>query len=315
MCAEAAIDRTLLIRVSDRVAAHGLPPDQGAELLAPAVRLAEQDLPGELVLHKALEGLAKNVPPARIHSVLGQIEVNSEQSGRFVEAWMNRPEVQEALGGEDGRGNEASERATKRQLTESMVQARMNEVSHAVLEKLLTELPARTSRRPISPGAVATILRVLPDLPADVRHNNSASALLTAALDAGYAAEAVRQLPSAMRTAIGQTRRPADALAHAATRQISRGAPAADVLGSLFRGHVPGGPPGARGGEPPVNDPPGQGKSPEVGSDRGQGPPGDDRPGGGPPGDDPPNDGPSENGPPGQENGPSNGSPGQEGGR
>lgn len=283
---QAGLSPVRLKQVSERAAARGLTKAQTAVLLEPAVQLAKQDLPAHLVLQKTLEGLAKNVPQARIQPVLERMRLYTEASGAFITAWLNKGSVQEMLA-----GTPTVDRAAKRRLIEGAVQARMHEIPSSVIHDLLASLPANTTRRPIPAGHIAAILHIVPDLPGGSLEAGGVSALLTAVLEAGYDLNAIRQLPAAMRVAVEQSNRPIGALTRGTTNQIARGTPAADVLSSLFNGTVPGGPPGAIGSGPPGKLPPGQGKTPGAAL----GPP--DLPVDGPPGPGS-GDGPPDGGPP-----------------
>lgn len=270
---QVGVDAELMQQVATRAERQGLDAASTAELLVPSVRLAEQGLPADLVLQKALEGLAKRVPPPRIHPVLQQMASHTEQAGQWIGAWTEQPDVQ-ALMGADG----PPDAAVRAELARGVAQARMQDVPAPVVQELLDGLPANTTRRPIPPGGVATALQVLPELPMNGT-SEAAVRLLTTALDAGYRSADLRQLPAAMRIAQRQTQRPPGALARGAAQAIANGTPAADVLGQLFDGDVPGGgPPGdvgsgppGNGGGPPGNIPPGQGKPPDTGPPGGRG--------------------------------------------
>lgn len=263
----------MLQQVARRGEKAGLSDQQMAQLIEPAVRLAEQQLPADLVLEKTLEGLAKRVPASRIHPVLQRMQTQTRQSGVMVASWIDRPEVRTMMGVE-----EAPPGAARGQLVKSVAQARMQGVPESVVQELLQGLPASTKRRPILPSEVAAALQVLPELPA-----NEASAatvrLLTTALDAGYGSSDLHQLPAAMRIAQQQGQHPPGVLVRGAAQAIANGTPAADVLSQLFSGGVPGTPPGKGGGPPGEvgpsgNGPPGQGKPPNTpprGKGNGQG--------------------------------------------
>lgn len=296
---EAGADGDVVRSVVDRAQAARLPPDATADLLRPAIRLAEQDLPSTPVLHKALEGIAKRVPPPRMASVLQQLQSHTQQAGTVVVPWLQRADVQALMGTDD-----AVPRDVRHRLIVNVAQSQQQGVPLETVTTLLDALPGSTSGRPIAPERIAVALGVLPDLPGARTGAESTRQLVTAALDANYTADDLRQLPAALQSAQRASQRPADALTRGAARAIAAGTPASDVIGGLFRGSVPGGGPpsgvgpgssgspsgsGAGHGNPPGggNGPPGRGGPPNDG--RGGGPPGD---GGGNPG----NGGPPGNG-------------------
>lgn len=283
---EAGLDPEQVQTVSERAQQRGLSPDEAAQLIEPAVQLAEEDLPGEAVLGKALEGLAKGVPFTRIHPVVGQLQEGTREVGSFVSEWAQSQQVQEMMSAEDGSPSTGSARP----VIEAAAQARAQGASSETIRSFLSNLPSETSRRPISPDEIASAVRVIPDVPGEGQTPESVGRFVRAALDEGVSPETMRQIPAALQTANRQTGRPIDALARSAATEMAAGTPASDVLSALFQGNGPGvGPPNGRGG-PPEGTPPGQDLPPESG-------PPSDRPdrgggnGGGPPGGGPPGDG------------------------
>lgn len=274
--------------VTDRAREQGLSAEQVAQLIEPAVQLAEQDLPGEAVLGKVLEGMAKGVPFTRIHPVVGRLQEGTREVGMFVRGWARRQEVREMMGGREAGDPEASEAA----MIESAARARVQGASQDLIQNFLSNLPAETSRRPITREEVVTALPVLSDAAAAGSGAEGFRRFVTEAIDAGMSPETMRQIPTALQAANRRTGRPVEAIARHAASAIASGAPASDVLTGLFEGGGPGlGPPEGSAG-PPNETPPGQDLPPESGppSDRpgqgegGDGPPGNDSPGGdGPP--------------------------------
>lgn len=273
--AQAGVNRALMEQVVRRAEQAGYTADQTAQLLRPAVGLAQERLPADGVLQKALEGLAKRVPPPRIQPVLQRIQTSTQQAGTLVSMWVQRSDVQAMMG---NGGASPLDEAARGQLVRSVAQARMQNVPPDVAQQLLEALPARTQRRPIPPSDVAAAMQVLPELMGNGASPQTTIELLTSAVDAGYGPTNVRQLPTAVQAARQQSQRPMDVLVRNASRAIAQGTPAADVLSRLFDGGFPGGPPGDVG---PPGSVPGQGKPPDTPPGQGKGPPNQ---GGGPPG-------------------------------
>lgn len=281
---QAGVNTSQMRAVADRAQQAGLSGEATAELLRPAVELAEQDLPPSPVLAKTLEGLAKNVPASRMNPVLAQLRFRTERAGTIVSEWTQRPEVRELLAiSENAQRQGPPEKARKRMIT-AITNAQQQDIPAETIQSFLDNLPSSVDRRPVRMGAVATAVSVLPDLPGSKSTPKASRALLSAALDAGYNPESLRQLPAALRSARQASQQPPGILVSGAARAIARGTPAADVLQGLFQGTVPGvGPPGGRGGGPPAGGP-GSGKPPgQGGKPPGSGPP-TNPPGSGPPG-------------------------------
>ncbi len=277
--------------VAERARQAGLSEGAVAALLEPAVALAEQDLPTDPLLSKTLEGLAKQVPASRMQPVLQQYRARTEQAGAVVTRWAQRDAVQQLLGAENTASEAAPQTNDRASLVAAIAEARQQGVAATHIESFLAGLPDGVERRPVPMSDVAAAVNVLPDLPDNGASPETATQLVTAALNAGYSPESLRQLPSALRSARQNSNRPVDVLAQGTAQAITKGAPAASVLQSLFQGSFPGGgPPPGVGNGPPGNGPPGTG--PDTGKPPGTGPP-----------DNPPDDPPGGNGPPGNSGG------------
>lgn len=279
---QAGADAELMQNVASRAEKAGLGPEGAATLLRPAVTVAERGLPAGPLLNKTLEGLAKRVPPGRMRPVLQTLQTNTERAGTAVTAWLNRDDVKQLVGESGGGGARAD-------LIVNATEAQQQGLSLETVEQFLDALPGAMERRSVSVAEVATAVSVMPDLPGSADNPTVTRQLLTAALNAGYDGESLRQLPAALESAQRQAQQPAPVIARGTAQAIARGTPAASVLRSLFQGSMPGGgPPGDVGNGPPSTLP-GQGKAPGEGQkppDPGGGPP-DDNPGGGSPGENP----------------------------
>ena len=89
--AETPADAALMRTVATRAQNAGFGAQATAGLLRPAVDLAEQDLPAAPLMNKALEGLAKQVPAARMGPVLRQLGTHTREAGRPRGAEDNAP--------------------------------------------------------------------------------------------------------------------------------------------------------------------------------------------------------------------------------
>lgn len=279
---QAGVDADQMRTVADRARGAGLEAEAVLDLLRPAVDLAERDLPATPLLNKTLEGMAKNVPLSRMRPVLQQVQGLTEQAGELTSRWTQRAEVRELLGISDDTPGEGEARG---RLVTAITEAQQQNVPAEHIEEFLDALPASTERRPVPPSDVAVAVSVLPDLPGHQSAPGATRELLTAALDAGYSGESLRQLPAALESARRESQRPPEAFARGAAQAIAQGVPAANVLQNLFQGSLPPGegPPGEVGDGPP-GDVPGFDKPPgKDGRPPGIDPP-VDPPGGGPPG-------------------------------
>ena len=273
--AEANADR--MRTVASRAEAAGLDAGQTAALLRPVVALAEKDLPAAPLLNKTLEGIAKRVPPNRMTPVLQDLQASTERAGGVVSAWLNRNDVEQFVGGVDGSP------AARADLITKATEAQQQDVPLETVEQFLDGLPAAVEGQSVSVSQVATAVSVMPDLSGSTGAPQVTQQLLTAALNAGYDDESLRQLPAALEHARRQTQRPAGAVARGVAQAAAQGTPASRVLQRLFQGAMPGGGTPAEVGNGPPGTLPGQ----DTPSRR-NGPPDDkgpgDNPGGGGPG-------------------------------
>lgn len=278
----AGTDADLMQTVASRAQEAGMSAEATANLLTPAVRLAEQDLPATPLLNKTLEGLAKQVPAQQMTPVLQRFQDHTQQAGALVSRWGEREAVQRMLGESNG----PPAKAERDQLITNIAEAQQQDLPLEHVEQFLEGLPEATQRRPIGLSEVSTAVSVMPDLPAAQDRPDLAQQVLTAALNAEYDAQSLRQLPAALEQAQQASQRPAPAIARGTAQAISRGTPAGSVLRNLFQGTLPGGGPPSGVGEGSPGSPPGQGKPP---GENGQPPgtPAPDDPANGPPDDTP----------------------------
>lgn len=283
----AGADAALMRTVATRAQNAGFSAQATADLLRPAVDLAEQGLPTAPLMNKALEGLAKQVPATRMGPVLQQLGTHTQEAGALVSTWASRGDTQ-ALLGRSG----PPPQAERNRLITTIAEARQQNLPLPAVEQFLNRLPDAVERRPVSLSEVTTAVGTMPDLPAARENPALARELLSAALNAGYDAESLRQLPAALEQAQRASPRPTAAIARGAAQAITEGTPAATVLRSLFQGSIPGGGPPAGVGPDASGSPPGQGKPPGAdGRPPGAGPPED--PGSGDPPTNPPGGPPS----------------------
>lgn len=211
------------LRAVDRRARQaGLGDEATASLLRPAVALAEQGLPQGAVVSMALEGLAKQVSPDRIQQSLHASQVRTEKAGRLIRRWASSP-----------KRKSASEASRERLITVTAETLRQGVPAREVTA-LLGRLSPGGDKGQI--GRVTGAVGVLPAMKRAGVPSEAAARLLAAAVGAGYDAESLRQMPSALQHARQESGRPVGALAKRATRGAVQGIPAAQVL----RGFLPG---------------------------------------------------------------------------
>ena len=257
----ASADRDLLEQVAERAQNANLSPQETAQILEPAVDLAERDLPSTMALRKALEGTAKQVPAGRLQPAIQEVATATEEAGSLVDEWAGGPEVRDLIGETDA-DLSSPESPGRARLIEGATQARMQDLPPETIQQLLESVPANTERRPIAPQDIAAAVEVLPDMADEGAVPEDMTTMLTSALDAGYHPSEIRQLPTAVEMAGRQAQQPPGVVARGAAQAIAQGTPASDIIDRLFDGDLPG-PPDDRGegppddAGPPDNGPPG----------------------------------------------------------
>lgn len=261
----AGADAELLQELRARAGRAGLEEAATVRMLGTAVAAAEAGLPSRMLLQKGLEGLSKGVAPDRIAAVMSSLQGAVARAGGLVDPWLERPGVREALapspaGPEEGDGARGT-------LVESVGLALEGGASEGAVRELLDRVPGRLRARRVSALRLGVAVEVLPELPVAARNPRVAADLVVEALDSGFGAAELRELPAALQAAARRGQLPAAAVARGAMAQMRGDLPAATVLQNLFQGDFPG--------NAPFELPPGLEKARERGKDKGRerGPP------------------------------------------
>lgn len=243
---ELGIDESYITRLQERAKASGISEDQLAEILEPAVTLAEGNLPFDMILEKTSEGLAKKVPSHVLLNVLQGLQEATQQSVNIVDPWMQKPGVQNMLERTESeesvqqfRNNllKSTGRALNRGLSEQSVTDFMNELNN---DELLSKVNA---------NEIVTSLTILPDLPTSSDNPELSGKLIIQSLKGGFKSADLQKLPSAMQMAQSRGQLPAGNIVNGIFQQLEIGAPATNILQGLFDGKI-GGPPAGVPGRP-----------------------------------------------------------------
>ena len=255
--ARAGADAELLVELRDRALGRGLDQAATAALLTPAVTLAERGLPARMLAHKALEGLAKGVPPERIAELLGRLRLDVERAGEVVDPWLasdaSGSVAPAAAAGGQGRG-------VRSILIESAALGLSHGAPETVIREILSRVPGALGGRTVGAVELGAGIEVTPQLPVVDRDPAMTAELVVSALASGFDAAQLRELPAALRAAERRGQLTAEVVARGAMAQF-RELPAVTVLRNLFQGEFPGNvpfdlPPGlenarGKGGPPP----------------------------------------------------------------
>ncbi len=237
----AGIEQSELDNIQNRAAARGISEAELMAIIRPAVALAGQNLPGELIFQKAMEGLSKGVPANQMSAVLQNIQQSTESIAPHVDAWMERGEVNEMLAG-------SGERFDRDLLRLEMVKVSSRAVSQQVGTELVRDLLGMLTDMGViptsKPSSVLAGISILPDLPEAAQRPDAAREIVVMAIQNGFAASDIQRLPGAMDMAQRRGQLPAAAVLEGVTQQIQGNLPASQILQNLFNGNIGGGLPG-----------------------------------------------------------------------
>lgn len=234
------IDQDRIEEVRQRVEARGLSEEDFAGILEPAIDMAGDNLPYEMIFEKVFEGLSKGVPVQRISPVLSSIRENTSRSALLIDSWMERPEVEQFI--ERGEG-----RIDRDQFRNEMVKAGSKAMMQNIDGEILTETLNGVSdgnMDRIRPSGLVAAINILSDLPNGANSASQNALLVLRALQSGFEAADIQKLPAALNMAQRRSQLPAAAVGQGFLQQLERGFPSERILQNMFNGEVGGGPPG-----------------------------------------------------------------------
>ena len=236
---QAGIEEAEIQQLRDRAGQRGISGEEILRILNPAIQMAEQNLPHDIIVQKALEGFAKGVTPGRIIPVLENMRGQILQSSGIVDPWVQRERVRNFIGGVEG---------DRQNFRNEMIKAGMKTMSQsegqAMLQSVLQNVEEKGVLDKTSPPALLSAVNIIPDLPDAARRPDQVSGLITEALNRGFRANELQALPVAMQAAQRRSQLPAASVLEGITNQMKNGIPAEQILQNLFNGNISAGPPG-----------------------------------------------------------------------
>lgn len=239
------IEQAQLQELQNRAQSRGLNDQQIMDIIEPAIALAEENLPSEAVLQKALEGLSKGVPANRMMPVLKNMQQSVQKAGPMVESWIQRPNVQEIVN-KPGAG--MSDSQFRNEMIKATSRGLMNNVPSGEIQKLLDEISSSDMSDNADPSNVVASVGVFAELPTTAEQPEVSRSLIVRSLKGGFNTAEIQRLPAAMKVAQQRSQLPAASVIEGVARQMKGGIPAKKILQNLFNGNIGGGPPG---GTPP----------------------------------------------------------------
>lgn len=235
----AGIEQSHVAGLQNRAEARGISDDELMNILRPAIEMAEQNLPYEMIIEKAFEGISKGVSMQRMQPVLASVMENAGRSAEFVDRWVERPEVEQML---SRSGSQMSKRSFRDEMIKASSKSLMQDFDSDALEQTLGSMAEESMDR-ATPSRLLAAINVLSDLPDAAQAPAESARIVLMALQSGFEAGDLQKLPAAMNMAQRRSQLPASAVAEGLSRQLQGGLPSEQILQNLFRGEV-GGPPG-----------------------------------------------------------------------
>lgn len=237
----AGIEQSRIVDLQNRAEARGIGDEELMNIIRPAITMAEQNLPHEMIFEKAFEGISKRVPVQQIQPVLNSIAESSARAAQIVDIWVEKPEVRRML-------NREGERMNRTRFRNEMIKASskglMQNFDRNVMEETLESVAQSSAMERAQPSGIITAISILSDLPSAAQEPAESARIVLRALEGGFDASDLQKLPGAMSMAQRRSQLPAQAVAEGLARQLQGGLPASQILQNLFNGEVGGGPPG-----------------------------------------------------------------------
>jgi hypothetical protein len=248
---DAGIEQARIDDLQNRAANRGMSDEQLAMILEPAVALAEQNLPSDMIFQKAMEGIAKGVPGERMAPVLQNIRQGTESVVPVVNDWVDRESVGRMIAQS---GEQFDRESFREQLMNVSAKAVSQQVGLDLVQDILNAMDEEGVMNRSKPSSVIAAVNIMPDIPAMHERPEDVKGLVVRAVQGGFSASEIQRLPGAMNMAQRRSQLPAAAVIQGVAEQMRADIPAVEILQNLFDGKVGGGPPG---GVPPglINNP------------------------------------------------------------
>lgn len=241
----AGIEQSKINALQERAGQRGISDAELIAIIRPAVSMAEQNLPSDMIFDKAFEGLSKGVPFQQIESMLGMISENSIRAAGIVDPWIERPEISAML----ARGGDArNQQRFRNEMIKAGSKTLRQNFSEEVFQETIHTIADQRGIEQRNPGTVVAAANILSDLPSAAENPTESARIILRALEGGFEASDLQNLPRAMNMAQRRSQLPAGAVMEGVSRQMQGGVPAEQILQNLFNGNIGGGPPG---GTPP----------------------------------------------------------------
>jgi len=229
------IEQSYIDGLQTRAQARGISESELMAIISPAVSMAENNLPYEMIFEKAFEGISKNISVSGIEPVLGSILENSGRSAEFVDRWVERPEVGQML----SRSGSAMDKGKFRN---EMLRVSTHSITQgfdpAIIEEILNSVIDQGLHNNTRPSGILSAINILSDLPMAAQEPAKTASFVLLALKNGFEASHFQNLPSALNVAQRRNQLPASAIFDGLSQQLTGGIPASNIIQNLNNGWI-----------------------------------------------------------------------------
>ncbi len=238
---KAGIQEAVLTELQNKAQGQGISPEHLSQILEAALEMSAQDLPAEMAINKALEGISKGVPSGRIVPAVHQVQQSMSQAARVVDPWVQKPGVQQMINREgSGMSSEQFRTEMARAVSTSFIQ----NVPADAVNQVLSQIDSESVLSNTNPANVVVAMGILSDLPTTGDQPDVSAKFIVRALKRGFNADQLQKLPSALEMGQQRSQLPAASVVNQVASQMQDGIPAKQILQNLFNGNIGGGPPG-----------------------------------------------------------------------
>lgn len=235
------IELPVLAELQSRVETGDISNQQFMQIVGSAIEMSEQNLPADIVVQKALEGISKGISGDRIVPVINNIQGSIKKAAGVIDPWINRSEVQQMIGrATDGMSKEKF----RNEMTKAASKSMMQNISTEAVSSILSQISDESLIANTAPIDIIVAMGVLPALPTISNKPGTSGTFIVRALKEGFKAKDLKKLPAALKTAQLRSQLPAASVIEGVARQMQGNIPAKQILQNLFNGNIGGGPPG-----------------------------------------------------------------------
>jgi len=237
---ESGLEQSALVELQNRAKQRGADNQQLSTIIKTAISMSKENLPAEVAVQKSLEGFSKGIPADRIVAVVKRMHQNLGQAVKIIDPWMQKPTVQEML---NRTTKEMPQKKFRNELAKAASKSMMQNISAETVKNVLSQIGNKTVISHTGPTDIVAAMGILPDLPETADPKRS-GAFIVRALKGGFKADALQQLPSAIKMAQHHSELPAASVLEGVASQMKKGVPARQIIQNLFNGKIGGGPQG-----------------------------------------------------------------------